>query len=159
MHTVILEALNTLGMTPSARGTQAEPGTHVQPPAGLNRAILASNWGQREQRLAYQCGRWAKVDPKRPRQPSHQCGHVSTDNRKTQAVFHCQQCGLRMQADHNAAINLVVRYARTAARGTGATVRRAAFSLETAMTREQDIPTYPNECVLKCISPIKKRGA
>ena len=44
-------------------------------------------------------------------------------NRKSQAVFHCVSCGLRMHADHNAAINILIHYLRTVARGTGATAR------------------------------------
>ena len=62
-HTVVLEDLNTAGMTKSAKGTREEPGTHVRQKAGLNREILASGWHQLERKLAYKCGAVAKVDP------------------------------------------------------------------------------------------------
>ena len=66
-HTLVAEELHTQHMTKSARGTQAQPGTHVKAKAGLNRSILASNWGQLAQRLRYKCGHLETVDP-----PVHQ---------------------------------------------------------------------------------------
>ncbi len=55
-HTVVVEDLNTKGMTQSAKGTREEPGTHVKAKSGLNRAILASGWGPLERKLAYKAG-------------------------------------------------------------------------------------------------------
>ncbi len=40
----------------------------------------------------------------------------------------------------NAASNILVRYERTVARGTGATARPGAFPLGTPLPHEQDIP-------------------
>ncbi len=39
-HTIVVEDLNTAGMTQSAEGTVAEPGRNVKAKAGLNRVIL-----------------------------------------------------------------------------------------------------------------------
>ena len=142
-HTLVAEELHTQHMTKSARGTLAQPGTHVRAKAGLNRSILASNWGQLAQRLRYKCGRFETVDPRHTSQTCHQCLHVAAANRPTQAVFHCQRCDLHMHADHNAALNILVRYARTVARGTGASARREAFPSGTSTTREQDIEARP----------------
>ena len=141
-HTLVVEDLHTQGMTKSARGTKDSPGTNVKAKVGLNRSILASNWGQLAQRLRYKCGHFVTVDPRHTSQTCHQCGHVSAANRQTQAVFHCQRCDLRMHADHNAALNMLVRYTRTVARGTGATARREAFPPGTSMTREHDVLEY-----------------
>ncbi len=138
-HTLVAEALNTQGMTKSARGTKAQPGTNVQAKAGLNRSILASNWGQLAQRLAYKCGRFETVDPRYTSQTCHQCGHVAAANRPTQAVFWCQRCGFFLNADHNAALNILGRFTRSVARGTGATARREAFPVGTLPTREHDV--------------------
>ncbi len=138
-HTLVAEALNTKGMTKSARGTKDHPGTHVTAKSGLNRSILASNWGQLAQRLRYKCGRFETVDPRHTSQTCHQCGHVAAANRKTQAVFHCQRCAWQLHADHNATLNILVRFTRTVARGTGATARREAFPLGTSTTREHDV--------------------
>ena len=138
-HTLVAEDLQTQGMTKSAKGTQARPGTHVQAKAGLNRSILASNWGQLAQRLAYKCGRFETVDPRYTSQTCHQCGHGAAANRPTQAVFRCQRCGFFLNADHNAALNILGRFARPVARGTGATARREAFPAGTSPTREHDV--------------------
>ncbi|MCE2467998.1 MAG: transposase, partial [Caldilineaceae bacterium] len=62
-HTVVLEDLNTKGMTKSAKGTVENPGRNVKQKTGLNRSILASGWGQLERKLAYKAGRVVFVDP------------------------------------------------------------------------------------------------
>ena len=138
-HTVVVEDLQTRYMTKSARGTPDNPGSHVQAKAGLNRRILASNWGQLAQRLRYKCGRFETVDPRYTSQSCHQCGHVAAANRPTQAVFRCQRCDFFLNADHNAALNIRGRLVRPVARGTGATARREAFPPGTSPTREHGI--------------------
>ena len=105
-HTVVVEDLNTKDMTASAKGTKEEPGTNVKAKAGLNRAILASGWGQLERKLAYKAGHVVKVDPAYTSQTCSRCGHVGKANRPSQAVFACQACGWALNADHNAAINI-----------------------------------------------------
>ena len=143
-HTLVVEELHTRRMTKSAKGTPDSPGTNVKAKAGLNRGILASNWGQLAQRLQYKCGQLVTVDPRYTSQTCHQCGHVAAANRPAQAVFRCQRCDFQLYADHNAALNIRVRYVdRTVARGTGATARREAFPSGTSMTREQGIGARP----------------
>ena len=34
------------------------------------------------------------------------CGHINPDNRKTRDNFICAECGHKLNADHNAAINI-----------------------------------------------------
>ena len=77
-------------MTQSAKGTREEPGTNVKAKAGLNRAILASGWGQLERKLAYKAGEVVKVDPAYTSQTCSRCSHVNKANRPAQAVFACQ---------------------------------------------------------------------
>ena len=72
--------------------------------------------------------------------PAHACGHICAANRPSQPVFRCQRCDFQLHADHNAALNILGRYVRPVARGTGATARREAFPSGTSLTREQDIP-------------------
>ena len=109
-HTVVVKDLNTQAMTRSARGTVAKPGKQVKPKSGLNCSILASGWGALERKLAYKTGALPKVDPAYTSQTCSRCGHVHRDN-----------------ADHNAAINILVRaglpWVPVAARGTGAAAR------------------------------------
>ena len=137
-HTVVIEDLNTKDMTRSARGTVEEPGTNVKQKAGLNREILKSNWGRLERNLAYKAGALLKVDPAYTSQTCAVCQHVDRENRQTQAVFQCTACGHTANADHNAAINILVRgcpWTRPA-RGVGASARRGAFPSGTPTTRE-----------------------
>ena len=60
-HTVVLEDLDTRAMTKSAKGTVEKPGANVKQKAGLNRAILASGWGQLERKLEYKAGQVASM--------------------------------------------------------------------------------------------------
>ncbi len=130
-HTVVVEDLNTKAMTRSAKGTVAEPGRHVKQKAGLNRSILASNWGRLDHNLAYKAGALHRVNAAYTSQTCSVCGHVDKENRKTQATFKCVACGHSANADHNAALNILARAglpsAPVSARGTGAAARRGAI--------------------------------
>ena len=46
------------------------------------------------------------VDPRNTSRTCHLCGYCAKENRKSQACFVCQRCGLSMNADINAAINI-----------------------------------------------------
>lgn len=111
--TVVVERLRTKGMTKSAKGTLAEPGTHVAQKRGLNRAILNVGWHQIETMLAYKLaysgGRLIKVNPAHTSQTCAACGNVDSRSRKNQASFVCTACGHRANADLNAAINILNR--------------------------------------------------
>ncbi len=108
-HTVVVEDLHTKDMTASAKGTEEAPGRNVKQKAGLNRAILASGWGGLERKLAYKVGELVKVDPAYTSQACSRCGYTDKSNRPSQAVFRCGVCGFRLNADHNAAINILTR--------------------------------------------------
>ena len=131
-QTVVLEDLDVKGMTRSAKGTVDNPGTNVKAKSGLNRAILASGWGQMERKLAYKAGGLVKVPAPYTSQTCCRCGHVDRHNRISQARFRCVACGFTANADHNAAINILGLYgasvsARPPARGIGAAARRGAL--------------------------------
>ena len=138
-HTVVVAQLPVSRMTKSAQGTREHPGTNVKAKSGLNREILATHWSQLEQRLAYKCGRLLQVNPAYTSQTCSHCGGVDKHNRPTQAAFVCVTCGFALHADWNAALNILGRANLPVARGTGASARREAFSIETFMTREQDM--------------------
>lgn len=46
------------------------------------------------------------VNPAYTSQTCSKCGHVDKENRKTQAQFECVKCGFKLNADHNASINI-----------------------------------------------------
>ena len=108
---VVLEDLNVAGMSASARGTEESPGKNVRQKAGLNRSILRQGWSTFRTLLDYKT-RWAGgilllVPPEHTSQRCVACGHVSPENRKTQAVFRCVVCGHEDHADLNAAKNIL----------------------------------------------------
>ena len=94
-------------MTASAAGTVEDPGTNVAAKAGLNRSILDNGWGIITTLLGYKApGRVWTVPRRFSSQKCSQCGHVDKNNRQTQALFVCVQCGFECNADLNAATNL-----------------------------------------------------
>jgi putative transposase len=119
---VVIEDLQVKSMSRSAKGTVNAPGRNVKAKAGLNRAILRQGWGEFRRQLEYK-QRWrggivVAVDPKNTSRTCSECGHVSSENRKTQAAFACVACGHQADADVNAARNiLAARYAVTACGG------------------------------------------
>ena len=108
---VAMEALNTKAMTASAKATVERPCRNVRAKAGLNRAILAAGWQQFETVLSYKLaaegGVMVTVDPCRTSQTCSCCGAIDKKSRESQAVFRCVRCGHAMNADHNAAINIL----------------------------------------------------
>lgn len=110
---VALEKLNVKNMTASAACTIEEPGRNVRQKAGLNRSILEQGWSifaeMLEYKLAERGGQVEYVNPAYTSQTCSDCGSVSADNRKSQAVFECIDCGHRAHADTNAAINILRR--------------------------------------------------
>ncbi len=119
---VYLEDLDTRGMTASAKGTKGHPGQHVKQKAGLNRAILNSEWYKLEHCLGYKAS-VMKVNPAYTSQTCHACGHTDEKNRKTRAWHECVACGYRDHADHNAALNILAFGNGAAGRGGGGVTR------------------------------------
>lgn len=100
-------------MSASAKGTIEEPGTNVAAKSGLNRRILDQGWGEFRRQLGYKLmwngGTLLLIDPRNTSRTCNACGHVSAENRKTQAVFACVECGHAANADTNAAKNILGR--------------------------------------------------
>jgi putative transposase len=138
---IALEALKIQQMTSSARGTQEHPGKGVQRKATLNREILTSGWGQLARRIKEKAEasgvRFIEVPSPFTSQTCAACGHVARENRKSQAVFHCQACGHQANADVNAAVVIRERGVRMLAPAAGhAVAARGADRDVGAMNRE-----------------------
>ena len=75
--------------------------------AGLNRSILDKGWHQVEAFVKYKAKKAGKavfkVSAYQTSQECADCGHTYPDNRKTQELFFCENCGHSDNADHNAA--------------------------------------------------------
>ena len=129
-HTVVIEDLNTKGMTRSAKGTIEQPGKNVKSKAGLNREIQNTGWSQLRAMLEYKAGELVAINPQYTSQTCHVCGHVDARNRQTQAKFKCVRCGYESNADVNAALNM--------ASGSGAAGRERAATLVGPMIRQTE---------------------
>jgi transposase len=115
---ICVEGLRVRDMTRSAKGTIASPGRNVRQKAGLNREILASGWGILVRRLEEKApGRVEKISPAYTSLRCSACGHVASENRKSQAVFACTACRYTANADVNAAKNIAAGHAVTARGG------------------------------------------
>ncbi|WP_454692572.1 RNA-guided endonuclease InsQ/TnpB family protein [Achromobacter aloeverae] len=108
---VCIEDLQVKNMSRSAAGTAEAPGRNVKAKSGLNKAILAQGWfefrRQLEYKLAWNGGMLIAVPPQNTSRTCPCCGHVSADNRKTQAQFKCVQCDHEANADEVGAINVL----------------------------------------------------
>jgi putative transposase len=104
--TVVVEDLNVAGMTRSAKGSR-----HWRGKAGLNRAILDAAPGELRRQLAYKCAWYGStlVVANRWYPSSKTCSGCKTVKAKlslTQRTYCCERCGLLIDRDVNAAINL-----------------------------------------------------
>jgi transposase len=90
--------------------------------AGLNRGILRSGWGLLVRRLEDKApGRVEKINPVYTSQTCSGCGHRDPESRESQSRFRCRACGLKINADVNAARNIAAGHAVTARGGDGIT--------------------------------------
>lgn len=108
---IAVEDLAVQGMTASARGTIDTPGRGVRQKAGLNRAILDTAPGELRRQLAYKT-RWygsrlAVCDQWHPSSKTCSgCGTVKAKLSLSERTYTCQHCGLSLDRDINAAINI-----------------------------------------------------
>jgi putative transposase len=117
--TIVLEDLKVTNMVgaPQAKPDVENPGNFLPngaaAKAGLNRSIHAACWSLFQQRLmdkAKQSGvRVLLVNPAFTSQQCRRCGYIATENRESQAIFRCVQCGYESHADFNAACNILAR--------------------------------------------------
>ena len=121
---VCIEDLQVRNMSKSAKGNSEQPGKNVKQKSGLNRAILDQGWGEFRRQLAYKMawngGILQAVPPHNTSRTCPCCGHVSKDNRQTQAKFLCVGCGYENHADVVGAINVLERGHRLLACGEAA---------------------------------------
>lgn len=130
---IAYEDLKIQNMARSASGTVENPGTNVAQKSGLNRSIMDAAWGELIRQITYkaeEAGKW--VAPVNPRGTSIRCSGCGADVRKTLANRqHSCSCGLSLNRDHNAALNIL-------ALGETALGRSAALK-----QNGQDMTNYP----------------
>ncbi|HCK80390.1 MAG TPA: cytosine methyltransferase [Candidatus Competibacteraceae bacterium] len=110
---VCIEDLRVRNLSRSAAGNIEAPGINVRAKSGLNKSILDQGWSefrrQLDYKLAWAGGHLVAVPPHHTSQECPACGHVSADNRQTQARFRCVACGFEEHADVVGATNILAR--------------------------------------------------
>ncbi|KEY61003.1 RNA-guided endonuclease TnpB family protein [Serratia sp. DD3] len=108
----VFEALRTAQMTRRPKAKLDGQGRFLpnkaKQKAGLNKAILHSGWHMLEsftKYKAYQAGKaFFKIPATYTSQECAVCGNIHPNNRKSQSLFVCGQCGNTDNADHNASL-------------------------------------------------------
>lgn len=75
---------------------------------GLSKHILDCGWGVFFSLLEYKSN-VIRVNPMYSSQECNKCGHACKENRKTQSLFECVNCGYTENADYQATLNLFQR--------------------------------------------------
>ena len=137
---VCIEDLKVRNMSKSAAGSAEQPGKQVRAKSGLNKAILDQGWfefrRQLDYKLAWRGGHLIAVPPKNTSRTCPACGHISADNRQTQARFECVECSYENNADVVGAINVLrAGHARLACADTSPEVRASGQEPAEATTQ------------------------
>jgi putative transposase len=108
---IVIEDLQVRNMSRSATGTIEQPGRNVRAKSGLNQSILDQSWYQFRRQLEYKQkwrgGTVIAVPPHHTSQRCAACGCVNPENRVSQSDFRCLECGNSVNADLNAARNIL----------------------------------------------------
>lgn len=141
---IAMEDLDVKAMTrrPKPRPGPANPGQYLhngaKAKAGLDRSILSNNWSRLMKRLKDKMdangGNLVIVPAAYTSQTCHECGHVAKENRESQAVFHCVECGYMANADTNAAMNILDRALRKTGGDTASDVEEPQWRSREAST-------------------------
>ena len=105
---VAVESLRHINMNASARGTAAAPGKNVAAKRKLNESLAESAIGHVGKLLREEAAKLGiptvSVPPHGTSQTCPRCGDRHPDNRESQAVLRCRNCGLYAHADWTAAV-------------------------------------------------------
>lgn len=117
---IVLEDFNLQGMSRKAKAKPDpdRPGAYLHngqsAKRGLNHALRSAGLAGIVEKLEYKTrltgqNRLILVNPAYTSQTCSKCGHCAKENRESQADFECRQCHARMNADLNAARNILDR--------------------------------------------------
>ena len=145
-HSVVVEDLAVAGMTKGAKGSGNWRGK-----AGLNRAFLNAAPGRLRRQLSYKCAWYgSKLVVADRWYPSSKtcsgCGRIKAKLALSERTFCCEHCGMVLDRDHNAALNLASLAAEinsTDRTASGAGTGRGAASAN-AQGEEKFMP--PGRC-------------
>jgi len=128
---IAIEDLRVPNMVRGAKGTIENPGRQVRAKAALNRAMLDAGFGLIarliEEKAESAARTVVRVDARYTSQTCSGCGRVDAAAR-CGAEYRCASCGLYIDADVNAAVNIL--------KGRSFRLRRDAPDYRTSTTRE-----------------------
>ena len=105
---VAVESLRCASMKASARGTAEHPGKNVAAKKKLNESLSEAAIGHVGKLLREEAAKLGiptvTVPPQGTSQTCPRCNHRHQDNRESQAVFRCRNCGLYAHADWTASV-------------------------------------------------------
>jgi len=108
---IIIEDLKVSNMSKSAKGSSEKHGRNVKAKSGLNKSILDQGWYKFRSQLEYKSnwngGEVIAVPAHFTSQTCSSCGYKSKENRQSQSAFRCVGCELEINADINAARNIL----------------------------------------------------
>ena len=105
---VAVESLRCANMQASARGSADHPGKNVAAKKKLNESLSEAAIGHVGKLLREEAAKLGiptvPVPPQGTSQTCPRCNHRHPDNRESQAVFRCRNCGLYAHADWTASV-------------------------------------------------------
>ena len=105
---VAVESLHPISMMASARGTIANPSKNSKAKRKLNESLAEAAIGHVGKLLTEEAAKLGiptvSVPPQGTSQTCPRCGDRHKENRESQAVFRCRNCGLYAHADWTAAV-------------------------------------------------------
>jgi len=138
---VCIEDLQVGNLSRSARGSKEKSGKNIKAKSGLNRSIMDQGWYEFRRQLQYKLewagGMLVAVPPHNTSRTCPCCGHISPDNRCTQARFLCAQCGHQNHADVVGAINVLERGQRLLACGEDVSRAKVARPKRAASRKQE----------------------
>ena len=107
-----IEDLDVIKMTKNISGTVDNPNMDAKRKTLLNKNILENAWSKffiiLEYKVNMRGGEVRKIEPANTSTTCSCCGVIDKSNR-VKEVYNCKSCGTVMDADHNAAINIMKR--------------------------------------------------
>ncbi len=109
---IAVEGLSVSNMTRSAKGTIEAPGRNIAAKAAMNKAIHDASWTRLKELVRYKAelkgGSVVEVNPRGTSQICSGCGTIVRKALRCRR-HECPDCGLSIDRDHNAAINVLHR--------------------------------------------------
>lgn len=123
---ICIEVPDLKDMTRSASGNVGAPGEGVSRQRRFNRSVLDQTWGAFTYMLEYKAERagipFVRVPAPYMSQTCHRCGIADSGSRQGRAHFRCVHCGLEVDAEYNAARNVLDLGLAMLAQDAGGTV-------------------------------------